>query len=579
MRAALTLALASVVAGLSESGILAILAQSAAAIVAGTTTVQVDLGPLHMHQGLTVLLAAAIGLAVVRLALQGVLSALPARIAADLQTRLRREVFAAFASASWAVQARDREGHFQEVMSNQTFQASQAALQATLLLVGSMSFLVLVISALVLNIVAAVLVLAAGVGLFALLRPLAKRGGRWAAATSSASLDFAGGVSEAVRLAEETKVFGVSAAQGGEIDSLTTSVEVPYYHTQFLARLVPGIYQGAIYLFVAGALLGLDLAGVGHVGSLGAVVLLLVRAGTYGQQAQANYQGMRQAIPFLDRVHEARDRYLASAPTPGRQSLGRVEELAFEHVSYAYEEGRPVLSDVSFAVSRRETVGIVGPTGAGKSTLVQVLLGLRQPSSGRYLVNGLSPNEIRPQDWQRAVAYLPQDPRLLHASVAENIRFYRAVDDESVERAARLAGIHEDILSWPVGYETLIGPRADAVSGGQQQRICLARALVTRPEILVLDEPTSALDPQTERVIQQSLQAVRDELTLFVVAHRMSTLDICERVIVLVEGRLQAFDTASNLSISSDYFRAASALALGRAEEMPPASRRLAAGE
>jgi ATP-binding cassette, subfamily B, bacterial len=332
---------------------------------------------------------------------------------------------------------------------------------------------------------------------------------------------------------------------------------------QFLARLVPGIYLGAIYLFVAGALLGLHLAGVGHVGSLGAVVLLLVRAGTYGQQGQTNYQAMRLALPYLDRVREARDRYRASAPRAGTHELRRVGTLAFESVSYAYEPGRPVLRDLSFAVTHRETIGIVGPTGAGKSTLVQILLGLREPTSGQYLVNGHPPADFRPEDWQRAVAYLPQDPKLLHASVAENIRFYRDLDDAAVQRAAQLAGIHADILTWPAGYRTIIGPRADAVSGGQRQRICLARALVTRPEVLVLDEPTSSLDPQTERLIQASLKATRDELLLFVIAHRMSTLNICERVMVIVDGRLQAFDTAGNLSISSDYFRAASELAVG----------------
>lgn len=548
---------------LSESAILAILAECAAAIVAGTSRVRVDMGPWHSRQTLTTLLVAAILLALIRLALQGVLSAIPARVAADVQTSLRREIFSAFASASWDQQARDREGHLQELMSNQINQASQAALQAMLVLVALMSFLVLVISALVLNVAAALLVLVAGVGLFGALRPLARRGGGWASATSEASLEFAGGVSEAVRLAEETKVFGVSEAQSEKVDSLTNALEVPYFHMQFLARLVPGIYLGAIYLLVTGALLGLHLAGVRHAGSLGAVVLLLVRAGTYGQQGQTSYQALRLALPYLDQVREAWSRYRASAREAGTRELRGVSTLAFESVSYAYEPGRPVLHDLSFAVSRRETIGIVGPTGAGKSTLVQILLGLREPSSGRYLANGHPPRDFRPQDWQRAVAYLPQDPRLLHASVAENIRFYRDLDDEAVRRAARLAGIDADILSWPAGYGTIIGPRADAVSGGQRQRICLARALVTRPEVLVLDEPTSALDPQTERTIQASLETIRDDLMLFVIAHRMSTLNICERVMVVVNGRLQGFDTASKLSIDSDYFRAASELAIG----------------
>ena len=157
-----------------------------------------------------------------------------------------------------------------------------------------------------------------------------------------------------------------------------------------------------------------------------------------------------------------------------------------------------------------EVIGVIGPSGAGKSTLVQLLLRLRAPREGRYLVNGVSAQEIVQEDWHRQVAYVPQEPRLLHASVAENIRFFREISTmRQVERAARLARIHEDIVGWTDGYETIVGPRADAVSGGQQQRICLARALVARPQLLVLDEPTSALDPTSESLIQESLTGLK----------------------------------------------------------------------
>jgi ATP-binding cassette subfamily B protein len=123
-----------------------------------------------------------------------------------------------------------------------------------------------------------------------------------------------------------------------------------------------------------------------------------------------------------------------------------------------------------------ETVGIIGPSGAGKSTLVQLLLRLRTPSTGRYLLNGIPAAEIAQEDWHRRVAYVPQDPRLLHASVAENIRYFREIGDEDVERAARLARIHDEVSGWAKGYETIVGPRADAVSGGQHGSASRARS-------------------------------------------------------------------------------------------------------
>jgi ABC-type multidrug transport system fused ATPase/permease subunit len=241
----------------------------------------------------------------------------------------------------------------------------------------------------------------------------------------------------------------------------------------------------------------------------------------------------------------------------GIRALDEVGALTFSHVSFAYDGREDALTDIDFHVTGGETVGIIGPSGAGKSTLVQILLGLRRPTSGEYLVNGLPAAEYRQDDWRHLFAYVPQEPKLLHASVIDNIRFFRDLSRDAVERAAQLAGIHTEILTWPQQYETLIGPRADAISGGQQQRICLARALAADPEILVLDEPTSALDPGAEQLIQESLLALKHKLTLFIVAHRMSTLGICERVMVIVNGRLNAFDSLDNLRETNAYYRSA----------------------
>jgi ABC-type multidrug transport system fused ATPase/permease subunit len=192
--------------------------------------------------------------------------------------------------------------------------------------------------------------------------------------------------------------------------------------------------------------------------------------------------------------------------------------------------------------------------------LVQLLLGLRKATSGRYLINRLPVEDFSRDDWNRQVAYVPQQPQLLHASVADNISFFRNLDRNSILEAAKLAGIHEDVARWPDGYATIIGPRADAVSGGQQQRICLARALAAHPQVLVLDEPTSALDPHSEFLIQQSLLALKEELTLFIVAHRLSVLGICRRIMVIVNGTLEAFDDVGSVRQRSEYYRSAAGL-------------------
>jgi ABC-type multidrug transport system fused ATPase/permease subunit len=554
-----------VLSGLTEAGVLAVVAQVAASLVDGAKHVSVSVGPLQVHATVGALLAVASTLAIVRLALQVPISVLPARIAADVQARLRKDLFGAFTRASWTVQSRDREGYLQEMMTSQILQAAQGALQVTTLVTALFTFLVLILSAFALNVGAAIVVLAAAVALFGLLRPMNALGSRRARALSQAQMDYASGIGEAVRVAEETQVFGVGAAQRSRIDDLVVAAQDLFFRTQLIGRLIPNIYQSLIFLIIVGGLAGLYAAGAGHAASLGAVVLLLVRAGTYGQQIQGSYQFVRQALPFVDRLQEAEQGYVASSPSTDGRSLSRVGTLAFENVSYAYQAGRPVLSDISFEVAGGEAIGVVGPSGAGKSTLVQILLRLRDADNGRYLVNGTPVGEFAFEDWQARVAYVAQEPRLIHASVADNIRYFRSIDDGAVERAAKLARIHDDIIGWANGYDTIVGPRADAVSGGQQQRICLARALVAQPEILVLDEPTSALDPRSEALLQDSLSTLRGEVTLFIVAHRMSTLEICDRVMVIVDGRLEAFDTIALLQGNNSYYRSASKLAAGTA--------------
>jgi ABC-type multidrug transport system fused ATPase/permease subunit len=563
MKLVVALGVSSILSGFAEAGVLAIVARVATDLVERDRRLHLNIGPLDVHATVGGLIGVAFVLTLIRLLLQIPISVLPARIASDVQASLRKRLFHAFTRASWGVQSSDREGHLQETMTSQVMQATSGALQATTLVTALFTFSVLMISSFLLNVAAAIVVLAAAIVLFGVLRPLNRLGVRRSRALSQAQVEYAGGVGETIRTAEETHVFGVAGAQRERIDGLVDRARELFFRSQLVGRLTPSLYQSMIYVVLVAGLWVLHSAGSGHIASLGAVVLLLVRAGSYGQQVQSNFQGLQQSLPFIERLLDAERRYREGTPVSGDRPLADVRTLAYEHVSFAYRPERPVLSDISFEVSRGEAVGVIGPSGAGKSTFVQILLQLRPPVSGRYLVNGEPAQGFDPADWHRLVAYVPQEPRLVHASVADNIRYFRDIELDAVEHAARLAGIHEEIVGWSHGYDTIVGPRADAVSGGQQQRICLARALAAKPEVLVLDEPTSALDPHSEALIGESLKALRRDLTMFVVAHRMSTLDMCDRVMVILDGKLAAFDTAALLSETNPYYRSASTLAAG----------------
>ena len=227
-------------------------------------------------------------------------------------------------------------------------------------------------------------------------------------------------------------------------------------------------------------------------------------------------------------------------------------------MSFAYEPDVPVLRDVSFEVRKGEIIGIVGPSGAGKSTLVQLLLRLREPSGGEMLVDGRDVRRMDPDAWYRHVTVVPQEPHLFEGTVADNIRFFRAgVDADALRRAAKLAHLHEDISAWPLGYDTPVGARGGQLSGGQRQRLCIARSLVEGPDMMVLDEPTSSLDVRSESLLRETLSDLAPATTVFVIAHRMSTLSICDRIMVIMNGSMQGFDRPAELEASNPFYREA----------------------
>jgi ABC-type multidrug transport system fused ATPase/permease subunit len=202
-----------------------------------------------------------------------------------------------------------------------------------------------------------------------------------------------------------------------------------------------------------------------------------------------------------------------------------------------------------------EIIGIVGPSGGGKSTLSQLLLRLREPTSGAIRIDGESARDFKLSSWYRNVSLVAQDPRLFHATVAANIALLdRKVTRDQIIDAAKAAGIHDVIESLDNGYDTRVGPAFRDLSGGQIQRIGIARALARGARILVLDEPTSALDVHSEAVIQTTLEQLKGRALVIIIAHRLSTISICDRIMVLRNGSVETLGTLAEAAEQSDFF-------------------------
>jgi ATP-binding cassette, subfamily B, bacterial HlyB/CyaB len=225
----------------------------------------------------------------------------------------------------------------------------------------------------------------------------------------------------------------------------------------------------------------------------------------------------------------------------GRTALPAIRgDITFDHITFRYRvDGPEVLHDISFSVPAGQIVGIVGPSGSGKSTLAKLSQRLYVPESGRVLVDGVDLAMVDAAWLRRQLGVVLQESVLFNRSVRDNIALADpAMSIEQVIAAARLAGAHEFILELPEGYDTIVGERGSSLSGGQKQRIAIARALVTNPRILIFDEATSALDYESERIIQQNMQEIAKGRTVFIIAHRLSTVRRTDRIVTIDAGRI-----------------------------------------
>jgi ATP-binding cassette, subfamily B, bacterial len=288
------------------------------------------------------------------------------------------------------------------------------------------------------------------------------------------------------------------------------------------------------------------LAGTLTLGSLLLVMGYLVQLYKPLEDMSQKTADLQESLASAERAMELleQDSDLPDKPGAQSQSLSRASgAVAFENVSFAYREGSPVLHDVSFEVEPGTRVGISGTTGAGKSTLMNLLTRFYDPTAGRILLDGVDLRDYKLADLRNQFAIVLQEPVLLSTSIAENIAYARpGASEEEIVEAAKAANAHEFIVGLPQGYETQVGERGMSLSGGERQRIALARAFLKDAPILILDEPTSSVDTRTEATIMEAMERLMRGRTAFMIAHRLGTLASCEVRLEIEDGRVIKFE-------------------------------------
>ena len=303
-----------------------------------------------------------------------------------------------------------------------------------------------------------------------------------------------------------------------------------------VATLVMGA-MGALMILLGGRAL---MAGTWQIGDMvqymlftGLVIAPVIQMSSIGTQ-------ITEAFAGLDRIREIRSMAAEDEEDEGLEPLMNLEgEIRLENVCFEYEENVPVLRDVSLVAPAGTTTALVGSSGSGKSTLISLVMAFNRPQSGRVTLDGRDLDSIRLRDYRSLLGVVLQDNFLFDGTVADNLSFSKPhATRAEIEAVSRIAHCHEFIMSFPDGYDTIVGERGVKLSGGQRQRVAIARAILADPKILILDEATSSLDSESESMIQDGLRALRAGRTSFVIAHRLSTIQSADQILVLEKGAI-----------------------------------------
>jgi len=284
-------------------------------------------------------------------------------------------------------------------------------------------------------------------------------------------------------------------------------------------------------------------------GDLFAFVLFAgILIGPFSSAARVFAQ-IREAQGATQRVFEILDTGSEVSDSPTATTLSSVSgHIQAEHIGFSYDPRQPVLTDISFVAKPGELVAIVGPTGAGKTTVMNLLHRFYDPTEGRITIDGHDLRQVTMDSWYRQIALVPQETILFGGTILDNIRYGdEKAGQEEVVTASRAAHAHDFIMSFPDQYQTIVGEKGINLSGGQRQRIAIARAIVKNPRVLLLDEATSALDSESERLVQEALEQLMKGRTTFVIAHRLTTIQRADRILVLNKGRLVETGTHAEL--------------------------------
>jgi len=477
---------------------------------------------------------------IVRIIAMFAIQNITARIVFGYARAMRERILRSTLEARWPFLSMQKVGHLDQLLSTNTVNVSQFfGIFSTVVMICAKT-VAYVLIALNISPVVALLSLVVGGVLFFGLKPLFGRNKAYSTEAETLNRTLAHFASQHVVGMKTVKALGAEGpalrAAGGYFERVK-SINIRMVQLRgFLEMTI----QFAGLAFVAGVFVSMYYSGSFNFAAFGVIVYAINQIFTQIQAAQVQIHSISMMLPYLTFTQN----YIQSAEKEleieeGKRHAGIGKSIRFDRVSFSYPGRAGTLQDISFEIKRGGMLAIVGPSGAGKSTIADLLLRFVEHTGGAIEVDGTDIRELALAEWRKSIGYVTQDSFLLNDTIRNNISFYdTSFTDEDISRAARAANIHDFIAGLPHGYDAVVGDRGVLISGGERQRIALARVLVRKPTLLILDEATSSLDAGSKRAIHASLLALRGTTTTVVIAHSDPIVLKADTLLVLQDGAI-----------------------------------------
>lgn len=520
-------------------------------------TIEKFFGFLGLEYNLFFLMALIVALFILKAAITYLSYYVNEKIATDYENKARKKLFKKTLKADWPFLLEQRIGHLESVLMQDTYMSSGILSNISGVIMVATSMLMYAFVAINISTSITLLTLGLGVMLFFLLRPFFYRIRKLSESFGITYRNINNHISEHMIGSKTIKATGAEdKVISSAIEDMETLRKIRIDIALF--NKAPGAFLEPLgFVFISVLLLFYYHYDPGfNIASFAAIMYLVQKKISFMQSINTRLNGINEALPHLQTVID----FEKKAEDHEESNIGVLpftfeKEIGIKNISFAYNPEMWVLRDLNLSIKRGEMVGLIGPSGAGKTTLVDMLLRLFQPGSGEILVDSKNINDIRIIDWRKKIGYVSQDIFLLNDTIENNIRFYEnSVTQDDIVRSAKLANIYDFINTLPASFQTVVGERGMRLSGGQRQRIILARALARKPEILILDEATSALDNESEVLIQRSIEKLKSQITVLAIAHRLSTVMNSDRLIVMDSGKIIEEGTPTELLKNKDSY-------------------------